>query len=144
MGALPNKNDSFSAIVEARTSPDMLEAIKDGSLSDGIVYTPYLYAELKDSNSCIINSGFYDNRKLIGSVAGDQKFVLLYKENNNTSFIATVANHQYSVKDSWYNPSGIPLLTFNSAYAEECETMPGYKYIVASVKSDFDLSEKDF
>lgn len=154
-GTNQNQGSQRNAKIEAKTNPDILNAIKGGLFDFDTSYTPYLDVSIIEAESCLVNSGFYDNRRTLGNVSAGQRFVLLYKETKNTAFSATIGEREYKVSDGHYiTPTSTTavntLLTFNSSEAityitsEETMEFEGYKYITATVNSNYDLNEREF
>jgi hypothetical protein len=83
-GIVDENKEKPYATVEAKTSPDLIEALKKGEFNEATVYEPYLHIKFNHDNHCVVNSGFYDNRKIIKNLAPQQKFVLFYKELDNS------------------------------------------------------------
>lgn len=94
-GSSGNAGDTYDAIVEAKTTPDAIETLKNEGLTAETKFTPYLAIKWpKDSNGnlvtgnftpMVIESGFYDNRVNIDSFKNGDKFVFAWclKDNKN-------------------------------------------------------------
>lgn len=146
-GIVDENKDQPYAIVQAKTSPDLIEALKKGEYNSSIEYKPYLHIELKHGNHCVTNTGFYDNRKIIKNLSPLQKFVLFYKTSSQSDFQVQVGRVLYNVAGNSYDKNIGEFLTFNSSQSIEVTNIAGYngyRYVVAEVEPSYNLSEDEF
>ena len=103
----------------------------------------------------MINSGFYDYRSSIKNLSPNQKFILLYhiKDSENVvppNFTVCVGEADYyaiaDAQNSVFRNG--PFLEFNSNEAKSMdrkdESYLGYRYVVASVSSNYQLTQDEF
>ena len=148
-GIVDENKEKPYATVEAKTSPDLIEALKKGEFNEATVYEPYLHIKFNHDNHCVVNSGFYDNRKIIKNLAPQQKFVLFYKEldNSEAPFQVKIGAVSYDIASNSYHPPEQFLLSFNSVDSKEygeVDGYSGYRYVIGRVAKEYKLNEDAF
>lgn len=159
------------AVNEANeTKTTLLDDLKNQEYDDGTVYTPCLDIKFPESEfqpspdypqkRVVVNSGFYDNRAIIGNLKPKQKFVLCYRADSfTTSNISVhVAPYRYSAEDSTYHTKYLrqegdkteeititPFLKFDfNGTLEKTVGDITYNYIIAEVDDNYNYTEREF
>ena len=155
VGGPANKGAEYNAVITATAlSPsgsELLEDMKSGSYNAEDTYTPCLKIKMPQNNSLVVNSGFYDNRTKIKNVAAGEKYVLFFKENTGKRFVVQIGERKYLTASGQYDTAFESLLNFSyddvkTYHSSDSSTKEyeGYKYIVATVNSDYNKSQKEF
>lgn len=153
-----NKGSDYNAKVEVSTNPDMKNAILNGDFNLSTLYTPYLRMTFPQASSCVVNTGFFDNRKIIKNLQALQKFVLFYKPKHNPKshkFQVLLNEETYDITTGHFVPNNDKpnWLTFSSESAipypynkddENEKELSGYEYIIGSIKPNYKYTEAEF
>lgn len=160
--------------IEAKTTPDILTELANGSYSPEKEYIPYLYSEFPGSSGVLINSGIYDNRKKIENFSSGQQFVLMWNlgqfdKEHSSNFLDTyrivIGEREYSVEGNCYlKNSGlesvVDYMVFDGNIDAKCkgyfyvlkdkekedeeENRKYYGYAIASITEDYSLTKMQF
>jgi hypothetical protein len=91
------------------------EDLLNGTYKSKNEYIPFIAAKMPSDSilsnnrfvkSVLVNSGFYDNRKIIGNISPGQRFVLLYKQIPKAVDAAEELNFTVEVGTKTYLTSG--------------------------------------
>ena len=160
-----NKVKSLGAKREVKTSPDIWDSIDNLATQE---YIPYLNTVFQSSQSVLVNSGIFDNRKKIENFSAGEQYVLMWRsfaqgnppstfdtENILDDYKVVVADHEYSVEDNCYIENGTVYLDFSAAstqgrfYTKKSTDSNSTEYVtygfaIASIPNSYALSKLQF
>lgn len=149
----------------------LLDDLKNDRYVDGAIYTPCLDITIPANTAStsditqtrvVVNSGFYDNRAVIGNLKPKQRFVFCYRADafdETADVIVEVAPYRYNAEDGAYHTSYqtkenetitiAPFLTFDTKFSRTKQITEGdkkttYNYVVAEVVDTYNYTAREF
>ena len=167
-----NQVKTRGATRDVITNPDIVEDLLNGEYSENIKYIPCLRAIFKTWDSILINSGTFDNRKVIKNFSANQKFILAWKFRDDaeewyideqvgdaqykrkivpitgqkflTDFNVYVGEHQYNVDGNCYITSNNKIINFSEISGTYISNNEQYYYAIGQVVSTYNKTNNEF
>ena len=167
-----NQVKTRGATRDVITDPDIIEDLLNGEYTEDTKYTPCLRAIFKTWDSILINSGTFDNRKVIKNFSANQKFVLAWKFRDDAeewyideqfgdawykrrfvpitswnflkNFNVYVGEHQYNVAGNCYITPGNTIINFSEISGTYTSNNEQYYYAIGQVVSNYNKTDNEF